>query len=483
MRRILVALLALGLGAVLMPPRVPARALTIEAIRPQAVVALIDTGINPYAPAFRDTSQLAKQHPSTYIPGYPKDAKALRLSLDASSMSKALKKDAGVWESVLPRQLYWIPGTKIIGAISMGAGGRSCNREVQGQQVPLLPPPAGGQVNVGPDCPERTILDDVGHGTMTASRAAGSPRSLAPGARIVAIEGLGEQSSRWAAQQSWIDIQSNSWGYLTGLFPSGMTTFREIADDQLVVTASGNGVGFSGFGPEPTYMHALSAPGVVIVGGHDNGHVTAWSGIPPHVVADAFAPSTALHDSMAAMRPDPVACCTSTSTPYVAGGAAAIVLEARRILGDERTGVRGGVVARGPKGVVGKGPLKDGVFTLTELREVLYRTAEARPRAGRDDGHIHFLGEPGSQPRYADPWGTGENPYCQGCWTLPLAWRDVHADVPVYPMVGYGAVNERSIALARKVLRGNKSLPARADEEAFFTQDEAVRQAIWGAVP
>jgi hypothetical protein len=481
MCRIVLVTLGLTLLAALTPVRDSARALTTIAASaaPKAVVALIDTGINPYAPAFRDRSSTATQHPSTYIPGYPKKARALRLSLEEASLSKALKKDAQVWESVLPRQLYWIPGTKIVGAISMGTGGRSCNREVQGQELPTLPPP-GGQVNVGPGCPERPILDDAGHGTMTASRAAGSPHSLAPGARIVAIEGLGEQNSLWAAEQPWIDIQSNSWGYATGLLPAGMTVFREIADDHLVVTASGNGIGFSGFGPEPTYAHALSAPGVVIVGGHDNGHVTAWSGIPPHVVADAFAPYTALHDSLGKMRPDPVACCTSTSAPYVAGGAAAIVLEARRILGDGRTGVRDGVVARGPKNLVAKGPLKDGVFTLTELRRVLYRTAEARPREGRDDGHEHFLGEPGSQPRYADPWGVGENPYCQGCWTAPLAWGDVPAEVSVYPLVGYGTVNERSIALARGVLRGKKSLPARADEDAFFAQDEALREAIWG---
>src|SRR5687768_15882972 len=64
--------------------------------QPQAVVALIDTGINPYSPAFRDDSKLAFKHPSKYIPGYPKEAEALRLSLDLP-YDDALKEDADVW--------------------------------------------------------------------------------------------------------------------------------------------------------------------------------------------------------------------------------------------------------------------------------------------------------------------------------------------------------------------------------------------------
>lgn len=42
---------------------------------------MVDTGINPYHREFRDRTTRAYEHPSTYIPGYPKKAKALRLSL------------------------------------------------------------------------------------------------------------------------------------------------------------------------------------------------------------------------------------------------------------------------------------------------------------------------------------------------------------------------------------------------------------------
>ena len=457
---------------------------------PPVVVALIDSGINPYSPAFRDRSFEASRHPSIYIPGYPKDAKKLKLSLNTRTLEEALAKDAALWERVRPGQLYWIPGTNIIGAISLSAGGRRCPARRGGVSV-RVPPPAGTFTNSSPECPERIILDDHGHGTSTASRATGVGTSLAPGARLVAIEGLGTGSSQWAADQRWIDVQSNSWGFLTGLEPGAMRAFTDMAQRQLVVTASGNGLAFSGFGPEPTYLHALSAPGVVVAGGHDNGHVTAWSGAPAQVVADAFSPRTALWDSLE-IRPDPVACCTSTATPYVAGAAAGIIARARSILGDDRTGIRDGVVARGKKNRVSRGPLADGVFTLEELREVLYKTAQARPVEGKHDGWIHPSGDPAgaatgqpamtfAQDMVLDD-GPGRNPYCQGCWTLPIAWSDVPPEYPAYTQIGYGAINEHSFRLASRVLTGKVAMPERPDEDAFFAQDEALRELIWGSV-
>lgn len=289
-----------------------------------AVVALIDTGINPYSPAFRDNSPLAYKHPSKYIPGYPKDAIKLSLSLDLP-YEQAIKKDELLWKTLKRGELYWIPGTRIAGAISFGAGGRSC------PAVSDIPPANAFQGS----CPERVILDDHGHGTMTASRAAGAPASLAPNVRIVEIEGLGGAGVRWAADQGWIDVQSNSWLSLipppaNGAVESTSEAFEYAASKMLTIAASGNGTAYiTGFAPTPTYLLSTAPPGVVLVGGHDNGKVTLWSGAPPHVVADAYAGMTASHDSAEPMKPDPIACCTSAAAPYAAGGAAAIVAEAR----------------------------------------------------------------------------------------------------------------------------------------------------------
>jgi hypothetical protein len=81
---------------------------------PTAVVALIDRGINPYHEAFRDDSPLAHVHPSTYIEGFPEDAEALNLTLEADSYAAALEADREVWANVSDGELYWIPGTRIV---------------------------------------------------------------------------------------------------------------------------------------------------------------------------------------------------------------------------------------------------------------------------------------------------------------------------------------------------------------------------------
>lgn len=463
MRRLALSLalsLAVGGSALASPPPPPPV--------PMAVVALIDTGINPYSVVFRDPSPLARKHPSTYLPGYPRDAKALPISLGLP-YDQAVKKDAALWESVERDTLYWIPGTRIVGAISLDGGGTNC---------PPVPVPPANIVNSS-SCQERMILDDHGHGTGTSSRAAGGPTSLAPGARVVMIEGLGAGSVRWAADAGWIDVQSNSWIDLVPQ-PVGTATasaFVHAVSRTFTIAASGNGAAyFTGFAPTPTYGLSTAPPGVVLVGGHDNGRVTAWSGAPAHVVADAYAGLTGIANDSAAVRGDPVACCTSAAAPYAAGGATALVLEARRLLGHRGTGVRGGVVARGPAGRAKAGPLADGVFTLDELRALLFRTAEARPRAGKHDGLLHWAGAP-RVPDFTQ-FGPGANPYCQGCTTMPVEWSAVPAAADAYQSIGYGAINERSVALAFAVLRGTAPEPARAAEDAAYARDQEIRRAL-----
>jgi subtilase family protein len=433
------------------------------------VVALIDTGINPYSTAFRDGSRLAYKPPWTYMPGYPKNTPALRLSLGLP-YEKAVKKDADVWAQVKPNTLYWIPGTRIVGAISMGAGGVSCPT--------VGTPPANGYTNSG--CEEHRILDDHGHGTMTASRAAGSPNSLAPRGRIVEIEGLGAKSVEWAADQGWIDVQSNSWvSFVPPPVPNGtIDAFRDASKKMLVLAASGNGAAFSqGVAPTPTQLLSTAPAGVVIVGGHDNGKMTLWSGAPPHVVADAYAGMSAIHDSVEPMRPDPIACCTSAASPYAAGGALAIVLQARKILGDHTTGIHGGVVAMGRAGLVPSGPLADGKFTLEELKDVFLHTAEAHPAEGRDDGDIHWAGDP-RPPDHAE-LGPGANPFCIGCTTVPVEWKAIPDDVSAYTLIGYGGINETSVSLAGKVLLGRADLPARPNEDQLYQLDQQLRESYY----
>ena len=466
---------AAGLVAALavLLPAAPATSQVTEPIPPQAVVALIDTGINPYSAAFRDPSPLAQQHPSTYISGYPADALALPITLDVP-YEQAFEADRAMWESVRGSRLYWIPGTRIIGAISFGGGGTNCPSTSE------VPPVNALQAG----CDDFRILDDHGHGSMTASRAAGAPRSLDSAARIVMIEGLGARGVRWAADAGWIDVQSNSWldlvpPPLSNQSANGTSrSFAYAAGKMLTLAASGNGTAYlMGVAPHPTYALSTAAPGVVLVGGHDNGRMTLWSGSPPHVVADAYAGFTAIRGSTEEMRPDPIACCTSAASPYAAGGAVAIIHEARRILGDPLTGTREGVVAQGPAGLVPTGPLADGVFTLAELKDVFFHTAEARPGEGRDDGTLHWAGEPRAPE--LTPYGVGANPFCQGCTTTPVRWQTLPEGTNVYPFVGYGGINERSVALALDVLAGRAAIPARPNEDGQYQADQELRKQIF----
>ncbi|MCA1704569.1 MAG: S8/S53 family peptidase, partial [Actinobacteria bacterium] len=351
------------------------------------VVAHIDTGVNPYNKNFRDRSALAYKHPSTYIPGFPKEAQALKLHLDMP-YEKAFALDEDLWKTVRRGELYWIPGTKIMGAISFGSGGTSCPETIKA--------PVVSGFDQG-DCSEHVILDDAGHGSMTASRSTGNLTSLAPDARLVTIEGLGAKSVEWAADQGWIDVQTNSWlSLVPPPVPSAVTdAFARAASLMPTLAASGNGSAYlAGVAPTPTYLLSTAPPGVILVGGHDNGKSTLWSGAPPHVVADAYAGPTAIFNSSTEVRPDPISCCTSAASPYAAGGAAALILEARRILGDRTTGVRDGIIAEGRCGAVETGPLADGDFTLAEFKDLFFHTAEPHPQEGEHDGLIHWAGEP-----------------------------------------------------------------------------------------
>ena len=454
---------------------------------PRVVIAHIDSGINPYHEVFRDRSPLAYVHPSKYIPGYPKDAQALRLTLNAPTFAAAFKKDRKIWDGLLAQwskgeltdKIFWIPGTKIIAATRFGEGGVSCPASED------VNPPTVLSVNL--NCIDYPILDDQGHGTMTASRMAGTGTSLCPECRIVSIEGLGDLSSKWAADQGWIDVQTNSWGSVLphpafwasdeAVGGEFVKNLEEAAKRHLVYFASGNGAGFFlGWTTWPSELAPTLVDGAIWVGAHDNGRVTAWSGAPAHVVADGFRGLTAGHRSVKGLETNGYVCCSSASSPYAASEGAAILLQARRILGDGHIGFRKGVAAQGRAPGIRSGPLRDGKLTLAELKELVKHTAQERPQQGRHDGEAHWASGP-SAPVLL-PYGPGDNAFCEGCWTLPVEWTAVPGDAPAYVLIGYGAANEFSLKLAVQVLRGRATAPDRSDVDSFFENEATLRALI-----
>ena len=438
------------------PPVPPAVDAGTRPFEPKAVVAVIDDGINPYHEAFRDDSPRARRHPATYLPGYPADALPINLTFGAKTLEGSLKADCAEWAKVEPGTLYWFPGTRIVGA-----------RVVEG---------GGGPVTCDDPKPKYSgnVVGTGGHGTMTASRAGGNGYGACPECLLVMLQGFSAEHVTWAAEQPWIDLQSNSWGpvvpvpspvdaFLLAPSPAFARAVEEAAARQPSFWASGNGaltrLGVAG---HPTQLQPHMTPSVLSVGGHDSGQVALWPGWGPHVVSDACESWAAEHDENAKSTPS-TGGGTSGATPYVAGIAGRIVLEARRVLGEGDTGIQDGVLARGPAGLVPTGPLADGDLTVDELRALLLRTADPRPDRTDDDGDLC------DGPTDA-PW-----------WTTPLPWSSVPETDAAILLVGYGAVTKDTLVEALAVLRGEAGLPERPAEDAWFERDQTTRRAFHDA--
>lgn len=432
-----------------------------------AVVAFLDSGINPYHKSFRDDSPQARLYPGEYIPGYPPDAMALNLTLDAPTWEDAVEKDCPVWGQLKAGKLYWIPGTKIVGAMYFGEA-------------------------VGPEC-QAGILDRLGHGTMVASRGASNDFGACRECRIVMVQWLPAGVSlasivaalNWVGSQSaWIDAQSNSYGPIlpaigpsqaSNLLMSDGTFVRAIeaaAERHLAFWAAGNGIlSKAGLLGHPTLLLPQATPHSIQVGGHDSGRVVVWTGQGPHLASDVCYSWAAHHDSLDASD-EYTGGGTSAAAPFAAGGAARMLLEARRLLLDTETGVDGGAVARGtpPLGLT-KGPLADGVLTLAEWRDLLFKTATPRPIGQWEDG---------------PPCDGTHNPLEVLDPALPVLWKDVPSAFPEYALIGYGAVDNQSQALAQEILLGRAPLPHRSATDGYFAQDATVRERlyqIWSSVP
>ncbi len=140
------------------------------------VVGVADSGINPYhlefaAAAYPDPDVLSltnnfTRHPSAYIAGYPATAEALPITLGKGYFPAA---DEPIFDSVEQGQLYWIPGTKIIGAVDADNNAAS---------------------NAAADA--TPILDDDGHGTGSSSVSTGNRYGYCPSCLLFFVEGLDE---------------------------------------------------------------------------------------------------------------------------------------------------------------------------------------------------------------------------------------------------------------------------------------------------
>ena len=427
------------------------------ASKSHVVIAVVDTGINPYHVAYRRPEYTI--HPSQYIEGFPADTPALGLSLGADDYVSARKADDGpVWSKVGLRELYWIPGTNIIGAYSVGYN-------------PANPPqpPAG--------LARRPIIDDDGHGTGTTSVAAGAglsskgmPFGSNPDALIVIIEGLGDEGVKWASEQPWIDFISGSYGDPASVpcTDSGDETADDVADiwcgreyrytapfvlrdGRTALFSAGNGLSRTGVATDRySSLRPTSGPSwVVTVGAVSprNEQDYGWHSIPVDISSYGNHWPAAHHFSMVGEQ---VFSGTSNATPVTAGVFSRALLAARRSLGDAVEGVRTApdgrrVPAYGPAGLA-KGLIADGVLTRTELQDAVFKTALPK--------------DFDSETWTDDPIVIPDSPF-------------------YYTQQGYGNANVASALRAIDVLLGRAPMPDRSEVDAWIASIDAIRDSIY----
>lgn len=325
--RVLLAAVVLALGLVSTAPARPARL----ADDPFVVVAVVDTGINPYHVEFRRPDLTA--HPATYIEGFPASAKRLDLELGEPDLMHARNADSREWAQVASQELYWIPGTNIVGAI-----------DIEGS--------------------EYRFMDTAGHGTGVASLAGGNGAGPpSDDILIVAVNGL-DQGLEWAAAQPWIDVITNSWSNLVPVTDRTAEASRAAVENGKVVCfASGNLAAPLWFieGQGPSWHVNVGAASPKSRGEH------YYTGYPNDVLGLSGLPA-ASHESTSGMREFGG---TSGATPAVCGLIATTLARARERIGDGRQGPRDGALATGRSG----GALGDGRLTRLELEDAVQSTA------------------------------------------------------------------------------------------------------------
>lgn len=270
--------------------------LTITSVpfRPHVIVAVPDSGTNPYHEVFYRAELTA--HPCTYIEDFPCSVQELPLSVGQGlSYSQALAKDDALWKAMKPGQWYWIPQTVFVG---FGCEGGDFDQGLCG-------------------------LDDGDtHGTGTT----GSVITEAPEALLVFKEG-GPDIAPFERAGFPVDIHSVSWGWVVPVVGTFSFPTPACGDHSpLYVKSSGNEPGLSSL-PDCWTSH----PDVMSVGGayaQDNSQYIA-SGKEPDFVSYYCRPAA----RAGATTGTSTWCGTSFAAPTAAGAIAKTVLAIRQASG------------------------------------------------------------------------------------------------------------------------------------------------------
>jgi hypothetical protein len=387
---------------------------------PWTVVALVDTGINPWHEAF--------QLPDGNAPPLPAPA----TTVPATFRESLQERGKSAWNDLERGELYWFEGTRVL-AISM---------------TERIPPGFAFLEQVFPSDPH-AIYDDTNHGTAASSIVA----EAAQHAWIVMVETsqLTLPGYAWASEQAWIDIAATS---LLNLAhgPNNLTqdrdawadaTHRIVANGALFVSAGGNE-------PSPNLLEGRTGPPWVIsVGGAEGARrgITPLTAQPVEVVADFTRHGLARNNSDTETFS---AGGTSFGAPLVAGVLAEALYQVRSTLGHRP----------GTSGVLVDAP--SGRLTNADFRHALNLTAEYWAPT-----------EHQPSPTTSSPLGLA---YSVTTPALPHA-----PGTPIGPWVqmGWGYVHEGTAQRIADLLLGRIPAPDKADAVAYMEQVRQAREAAW----
>lgn len=450
------------------------------------VVAVLDFGLEPYHWDFLASKmpQATDGDPSNdlplgrppheWLPGFPSPGREFKsygrlgLTLEEENpdapVAALAAKDAKKWASVkqsTPDELryYWIPDTKVIGAMTFV------------------------------EDPESLKGEPGNHGVGTTSASVGNLHGTCPECLLLFIN-LGsredsEAAIEWAMEQPWIDAITNSYGFslvYRDRFYSGSNVKAQRKASrrgQTIFFSAGNGQANTFTVPNTTLLSSQEGPDwIVTVGaispGEDNyygnslatSHHASYSGHgkPADIASIGLDYPTAYTSATVGGTGTSGFSGTSSSTPTIAGIYGRALWRARAAMSGPSKVQRGGVVSVGRLRCGKLRPrceLGDGALTVEELRTRLFEGAihteagmtvsfvtPGLPPIGEDEflneGHGSYFGrETGNLEDYLQEFGR-----------------------VVGPMMG-----------TRKPLRRP------AGEREWMTVDSFCRQHIWGAWP
>ena len=468
MRRLLLALALLTLAA-----PVPADAKPKDGRGDATVVAIIDSGFTPYhydflasrMPQHRNSDRSddlpLTTSPDKWLPGFPKTKafdtfKPLKLSLptdEGDSPAQLYTEDAETWAAVKPSgadlNYYWIPGSKVIGAMTFGS------------------PTSTSRMHGGPGS----------HGTGTTSVSVGNQFGTCPECLLVFLqytdEASGEAAIDWALKQPWIDVVSNSYGFHTAgtgntrdnIYSGANTQLQRSASDrgQTVFWSAGNGYENGFVIPNQTLLSSQKGPDwiITVTAVDPTGGTYTGAGKPADVAGIGYDYPSAYGATSAGGKGANGFSGTSNATPTVAGAFSKALYLARRAMPGASRAQSRGVIAQGSYACGGK--RKDcelrGGLTATELRFRLLQSAVTTGK-GYTEGQTG-LGPFGTQPADSRYAVEGHGTYFAK-FNGEAAWQ-------------------KEFARFWDVLTGDAAPPARpAGERDWFLVDSWCRQHIWG---